>query len=294
MKKIFSYFMISMCLLGTSVVTSCGGSDDDTPDTLATLPYEADAAIYELENNSDKIAYVELTTAGNYFLEYKTMVKNNTVKMNDMEFYLPFASRSAITRGTKDNFEYGSFTKNSDGTYQLKDKNTTLKIEVDGNRYKITIGDKPYYGTKLSKKSSFADMNKLCRSWRVKKIYCKFETQIMGASTHIEEEAANYKELANKLSKYDSSTDFGNIEDIDYITFSNTGTCVVKTDNNIDRSYWRWSNGKIYLDDDTSAGLDLTFVGSTMKLDYKLSLVYEGAGSASISIGYELYETLLR
>lgn len=295
MKKIFSYFMISMCLLGTSVVTSCGSDDDDTPATLSTLPYEADAAVYELDSNSDKIAYVELTTAGNYFLEYKTMVRSNALyKVNDMEIYLPFAKRSTTTRGTKDNFEYGTFTKNSDGTYQLKDKNTTLKIETDGSRYKITIGDKAYSASKLNKKSSFADINKLCRSWRVKKIYYKFDTKIMGASTHIEEEASNYKDLANKLSKYETSTEFGDIEDIDYITFSNTGTCIVKTDSSIDRSYWQWSNGKILLDNDTSNGLKLTFEGATMKLDYEISLSYGDAGSASVAIGYELYETLLK
>jgi hypothetical protein len=116
----------------------------------------------------------------------------------------------------------------------------------------------------------------------------------MGASTHIEEEASNYKDLANKLSKYETSTEFGDIEDIDYITFSNTGTCIVKTDSSIDRSYWQWSNGKILLDNDTSNGLKLTFEGATMKLDYEVSLSYGDAGSASVAIGYELYETLLK
>ena len=45
MKKFFSYFMISLCLLGTSVVTSCSSDDDNEEDKLADLPYENEAAI---------------------------------------------------------------------------------------------------------------------------------------------------------------------------------------------------------------------------------------------------------
>ena len=117
MKKFFSYFMIAMCLLGTSVVTSCGSDDDD--DALADLPYEADAALYKLDPNTDRITYIELTTAGNYFIEYETMVKSKaaTINVNDVEIPLPFTTaNNDITRATQDNFEYGVFERNDDGS----------------------------------------------------------------------------------------------------------------------------------------------------------------------------------
>ena len=88
MKKFFSYFMMAMCLLGTSVVTSCGSDDDD--DALADLPYEADAAIYKLDLNADRITYIELTTAGNYFIEYETMVKSKAAKISSRNASTPF------------------------------------------------------------------------------------------------------------------------------------------------------------------------------------------------------------
>ena len=63
MKKFFSYFMISLCLLGTSVVTSCSSDDDDNEDKLADLPYENEAAVYQVTEEST-IEYFELTSDG--------------------------------------------------------------------------------------------------------------------------------------------------------------------------------------------------------------------------------------
>ena len=125
-------------------------------DKLPDLQYLSDAAIYQLQDNKDMISYVELTTAGNYFIQYLTMAPS---------------SSSAIA-----NFEFGSYTKNSDGSYQLSQKNTTLKI--NGNT--ITIGDDSYTATKVGLKASFADASKICRTWRTKKVSANISSSVRG------------------------------------------------------------------------------------------------------------------
>ena len=143
MKKIFSYFMIFMCLLGTSVVTSCSSDDDNEEDKLADLPYENEAAIYQVTDTESRISYIELTSNGNYIIEYKSMVVGSSAY------------------NVKDNFEYGTFKKSADNTYQLNDKNSTiLKIaSTGGSNYTVTYGSESYPTTKLEKKATYLGAN---------------------------------------------------------------------------------------------------------------------------------------
>ena len=244
MKKFFSYFMIFMCLLGTSVVMSCSSSDDEEEDKLPDLQYLNDAAIYQLQDNKDMISYVELTTAGNYFIQYLTMAPS---------------SSSAIA-----NFEFGSYTKNSDGSYQLNQKNTTLKI--NGNT--ITIGDDTYTATKVGLKASFADASKICRTWRTKKVSANISSSVLKP---IEVSASNYKDLENKIDQNGYKLPY--FEKIDYVCFSNTYmygdhlSYIAKVDNTIARKVWQWKNGKVNLNDE-SQDITVTFEGSTMKFSH--------------------------
>ena len=303
MKKFFSYFMMAMCLLGTSVVTSCGSDDDD--DALADLPYEADAAIYKLDLNADRITYIELTTAGNYFIEYETMVKSKaaTINVNDVEIPLPFATADKnITRATMDNFEYGTFVKNDDGSYTLRELNQNLELvpnrnndiltikPIGNDKYEITLGGRPYTASIVGRDANFPNARQICRSWKMSKVHIKMEMNIMGMKTAIDEEANSYKDLMKKLQKY-PGTSYGNVEDIDYISFNTSGSYVVKTDNSIMRKYWRWTADKLYFSNSQSVGWDVTFDGSTMKMDYKMS-AETAAGSTSLEMHYEFYERL--
>ena len=304
MKKFFSYFMISMCLLGTSVVTSCG-SDDDDSGSLKDLPYEADAALYEIlspspssYDNPEGITYIELTTAGNYFIEHKSMVKSKaaTINVNDVEISIPFATADKnITRATMDNFEYGTFEKNSDGSYTLKDRDNailTIKQESNGN-YTITLGERTYTATRENRIPTFPTMSQICRSWKMNKVYFKLEQNIMGIQTSISEEASNYKDLMKKLEKYTGVTYATSIQNLDYMSFNNTGSYIVKSDNSIERDYWSWSNNKLYFSSSQSVGWDVTFDGSTMKMDYKMSFDGGSAASSTLEMGYEFYERLI-
>ena len=288
MKKIFSYFMISMCLLGTSVVTSCG-SDDDEPETLSKLPYEADAAVYEITNFDSDIAYIELTTAGNYFINHKSYAESKPLSMfvNDVEFPLAFTSNEPVTRAKKNNFWYGTYEKNSDGSYKLKDENATLKITSAGNGlYNLTLNDKTYEGKKLDKRATFARATDLCRSWRLKKV--KVEVDATGIiTTHISEEASNYTDLMNKLAK-NPAIKFPTVEDIEYVSFSNTYMYVVKTNSSIYHKFWKWDNNKLYLNNN-EIGYDVTFEGATMKFKNSKS-----DDSASMTVEYEFTETLVK
>ncbi len=299
MKKFFSYFMMAMCLLGTSVVTSCG-SDDDDNEGLKDLPYEADAALYELVGNHiDKIAYIELTTAGNYFIEHKSMVKSKaaTINVNDVEIPLPFATADKnITRATQDNFEYGTFTKNDDGSYTLKDRNNDiLTIKPEGNNnYTITLGGNTYTATRVNRNSSLTSIGQICRSWKMSKVYYRWNQSLVGGlQTNIEEEAGSYKDLMKKLEKRTGFTYGNSIQDFDYVSFNNTGSYIVKTDNSIDRDYWNWTGNKLYFSKSPDFGYDVTFDGSTMKLDYKMTIDMGAAGTATLEMGYEFYERLI-
>ena len=293
MKKFFSYFMIAMCLLGTSVVTSCGSDDDD--DELKALPYEADAALYKLDDNTDRLVTIELTAAGNYFIEHETAVKSKaaTINVNDVEISIPFATADKnITRATMDNFEYGVFERNDDGSYTLKDRNNdilTIK-SLNNDIYEITLGGRTYTATRARRVATFPSAGQLCRSWKMSKVHIKMEMNIMGMKTSIDEEASSYKDLMKKLQKY-AGTSYENVEDIDYISFNNTGSYVVKTESLMDRGYWSWSGNKLYFSNSGNVGWDVTFDGSTMKMDYKMS-AETAAGSTSLEMNYEFYERL--
>ena len=298
MKKFFSYFMIAMCLLGTSVVTSCG-SDDDDNGSLKDLPYEADAALYELVGNHiDKIAYIELTSAGNYFIEHKSMVKSKaaTMNVNDVEIPLPFTTADKnTTRAIQDNFEYGIFVKNDDGSYTLKDRsNDILTIKSEGsNNYTITLGGNNYTATRINRNSSLSGIGQICRSWKMSNVYVKWNQSLIGGiNANFEEEASNYNELMKKLEKRTGFSFGSSVQNFDYVSFNNTGSYIVKTDNSIDRDYWNWTNNKLYFSKSPELGFDVTFDGSTLKLDYKMSIDMGAAGNATLEIGYEFYERL--
>lgn len=308
MKRLFSYLMIFACLLGTAVVTSCSSDDDDKE--LSALPFESDAALYHLENNPLDYVYLELTTAGNYFIESTRMMqsKSKVVTINNLELPLLFVNDEPATRATKKNFEYGTYKKNDDGTYTLNDRNKAiLEIKpITNSRYTITIteGDKIYEftATRESRTYNSANVNKICRSWRLKKVYLNMKVNVMGVKTDITEEASNYNDLMKKLSKNIGSDYTETVEELDYISLNSTGSMIVKTDTNIRSGHWKWDekSSTLYLTKGyaTSSiaeiGYNVSFSGNNMKWDYAMNIDNGNAGSSSISIGYEFYETLVK
>jgi hypothetical protein len=266
MKKFFSYFMISMCLLGTSVVTSCSSDDDDNDDSLPELKYKDEAAIYQLYGNMEDIAYIELTTAGNYIIQYNGMAPTSSVAMK--------------------NFECGTFTKSSeDNTYQLEGKNTTLEIQPIGGEYKITLGDKTYTAMKVGSTAPLASgtpMQQICRSWKVKKVYANIESSVL--KNPVSESASNSKDLLKKLGE---NYELPYFVELDYISFSNTYkfqdrlSYVGRVDNSIRRGVWQYTNAIVF--DESGEKINVTFEGTTMKLTHKTV-----DGSTTIEWGYDL------
>lgn len=272
MKKFFSYFMISLCLLGTSVVTSCSSDDDDKEESLPELKYKSDAAIYQLEDNAEEIEYVELTTSGNYIIQYNGMAPNSSVSMKD--------------------FECGTFTKNSeDNTYLLEGKTTegettTLKVEQVGGEYNVTLGGKTYTAVKVGSIASFTNTNQLeqiCRSWSVKKVYANINSTVFKST---EVSASNYKDLLNKLGEEYTLPYF---VELDNISFSNTYkfkdrlsyVSINKKGQKIRRGVWQWNTNAIVFDE-SGEDVNVAFEGTTMK--FKHTTV---DGSTTIEWGYE-------
>ena len=254
MKKFFSYFMISLCLLGTSVVTSCSSDDDD-------------------KDNAEEIEYVELTTSGNYIIQYNGMAPNSSVSMKD--------------------FECGTFTKNSeDNTYLLEGKTTegettTLKVEQVGGEYNVTLGGKTYTAVKVGSIASFTNTNQLeqiCRSWSVKKVYANINSTVFKST---EVSASNYKDLLNKLGEEYTLPYF---VELDNISFSNTYkfkdrlsyVSINKKGQKIRRGVWQWNTNAIVFDE-SGEDVNVAFEGTTMK--FKHTTV---DGSTTIEWGYEL------
>ena len=165
-----------------------------------------------------------------------------------------------------------------------------LTIKQENGRYTITLGGNTYTASRVNRVANFPTASQICRSWKMNKVRFKMEMNIMGMKTAIDEEASSYKDLMKKLQKY-AGTSYENVEDIDYISFNNTGSYVVKTETSIDRSYWTWSGNKLYFSNSGNVGWDVTFDGSTMKMDYKMS-AETAAGSTSLEMHYEFYERL--
>lgn len=289
-KKFFSYFMVFMCLLGTSVVTACSSDDDDEEDKLADLPYENEAAIYQVTDTESRISYIELTSNGNYIIEYKSMVIGSSAY------------------NVKDNFEYGTFKKSADNTYQLNDKNSTiLKIaSTGGSNYTVTYGSESYPTTKLEKKATYLGANvtttQLCRSWRLKNV--KMTAKATGAfNTEVSDSANCYSSLMSSLKAkhtdiYNSLTENKNVENISYISFSNTYSYIVKTDKDengnpdlLVRRFWAWEGNKLYLKkgSEEKRGYNVSFIGSTMRMEYT-----DVQGSTSVKLEYEFAESPLQ
>lgn len=265
MKKFFSYFMISLCLLGTSVVTSCSSDDDDSEESLPELKFQSDAAIYQLYGNMEDISYIELTTAGNYIIEYVSMAPNSPVSLK--------------------NFECGTFKKGSeDNTYELEGKNTILEIQPIGGEYKITLGDKTYTAMKVGSTAPLANgtpMQQICRSWKVKKVYANIESSVL--KNPVSESASNSKDLLKKLGE---NYELPYFVELDYISFSNTYkfqdrlSYVGRVDNSIRRGVWQYTNAIVF--DESGEKINVTFEGTTMKLTHKTV-----DGSTTIEWGYE-------
>ena len=283
MKKFFSYFMISLCLLGTSVVTSCSSDDDDKEEGLPELPYLSEAAIYQIDDLKDDISFIELTTAGNYFIQYIDMAPESSV--------------------SKKNFQGGNFTKKSDGIYQLNGLDKDLKIESAGGKYNITLGDKTYTATKMGSTASFSHSNDICRSWKVKKATANINGPDL--INPIEINASNYKDLKKKLEENNRVKPEGFI-DIDYISFSNTYkyadhlSYVVKTDETISRGEWQWKankeGGMINFNDAKDINtyeelqfMSVLFEGTTMIISYEAA-----NGSTTTKLTYELTPALVK
>ena len=92
----------------------------------------------------------------------------------------------------------------------------------------------------------------------------------------------------NKLAKNPAIT-FPTVENIEYVSFSNTYMYVVKTSSTIFYNFWKWDNNKLYLNSNSEIGYDVTFEGSTMKFKNSKS-----DDSASMTVEYEFSETLVK
>lgn len=192
------------CMLNLSACSDNNDGDDngDEPSglfegTLEDATYQADAVKYKVSGNAE-IGSIELTSSGNFLI------------LPPETDYDPSVSSKA-----NGSTQFGTFTKNGDGSYQLGEYATLSKIGENQVKLEKTNGSSNTLS--VSKEESKAENNKLnnrlCRSWHPTSVTLTayqngklISTQTLNSSHDLEEEFYDYIII----------TQFGTFLQVDY------------------------------------------------------------------------------
>lgn len=218
----------------TLTLYSCdNGDDDDDEDdpsglfvgTLGDAPYEADAVKYTVTGNAE-IGSIELTSSGNYLVlppeadaqpEADLPSKTSTTGTSYLKKQEKALSRYIHTNRCF----FGTFTKDTDGSYTLKDYGT---LSVAGNNLlKLVKTDGSPITTlsveKLPAITGNSLNNRFCRTWHPVSATLKYydtndkllHTEIIDSPEDLQEDYINYIVVSKSGSffqvDYDGSMD---------------------------------------------------------------------------------------
>lgn len=118
-----------MAILCLGNLSSCSSSDDNDGDgKLETPQYAADAAKYEITDESSEVKSIELTESGQYIVIMNNVGRNakRSIGLRKMP--------ATLTRATSEyvGMYYGNYTKDANGYYILEDFGT-VRINKDDN-----------------------------------------------------------------------------------------------------------------------------------------------------------------
>ena len=243
MKRFLKYAMFAAVGAMGIGLTSCGGDDGpgtDDPGSLwsgeaSTPKYIADAAVYDVTSTS-RISSVELTESGDYLIipaNYTGYAPARAGKEKSARSLFRTGKKNRDTRSgiSTSGITYGTFTKNSDGSFNLKGigkmtySNGNLTITSDSGSELVNASAR-----KVAPKYDSNELNiRLCRSWYVKNAYTKVYD-------------SNDRLIATvKYSSSDLKDEF-----VKYVIVTRAGSFVqVDWDEEVgDLGYWSWNNVK--------------------------------------------------
>ncbi len=170
MKKIKFLAMMIAAFSFTMGFTACGDDDDDTPDSnlwvgeLGAPAYEADAVAYRITNSSDYSA-IELTASGNYIVTPAALAQNNAPAAR-RSMFKAMAKEERSSRAGNYNGVFGTYTKLSDGSYNLKGfgvlspySNGSLTLTLENGTTEVLDA------VKVADIESNPLNNRFCRTW---------------------------------------------------------------------------------------------------------------------------------
>ena len=214
----------------TLILHSCDNGDDDEDNpsglfegTLSDAPYEADAVKYTVTGNTE-IGSIELTSSGNYLVlppETSTQHQSNLSSKTSATgaSYLRKHEKTLSRNISTNRCSFGTFTKDTDGSYILKDYGT---LRVAGNNLlQLTkTGESQVMTLNVEKLTAITDNrlnNRLCRTWHPVSVTLKYydtndkllHTEIIDSPEELQEDYVNYVVVSKSGSffqvDYDSS-----------------------------------------------------------------------------------------
>lgn len=187
--------------------SSCSSSDDnDGEGQLDTPQYAADAAKYEITDESSEVKSIELTESGQYIV-----IMNNAGRNSKQAVGL-HKIPATLTRATSEyvGMYYGNYTKDANGYYILEDFGTVrINKDDNGSVASVTIhsnksGNEWTCPARLYPKTNENNplTDKICRTWNFKSVrYCVK----LNGKTYFDYTASNYKDLAIKIKEWAKS-----------------------------------------------------------------------------------------
>lgn len=268
MRKVFKYAIMAFAGCISLCMAACGSDDepDSGDDELwkgeATTPkYVSDAAIYTVNPGVQcPFQSIELTESGDYIVTpsgsgYNTPARRSKSSTNLGMFRRSETSKTRVGLSTYD-YTYGTYTKNSDGSYNLEGlgtmsySNGTLNLSLtDGTGYNVGATEK-----KPDLAANELNM-RLCRTWKVTSVVAEI-----------------YNREGKKLDSYTYSGTELQDEFVEYVLISRSGSYVgIDWDASIDnKGSWMWSDTSkqvfSYIDEDDERGtIQVSFNGDNAK-----------------------------
>ena len=198
------HFFIFLAMAVSAVCFSSCSSDDgggDDGGKTEKAQFAEEAACYVVLNENADFSSVELTEEGLYFIEKRSSQSAAKPAMSIHKRSSKHMVTSLKSEGGDENaILSGSYTKLSDGVYQL-DEYGTMTVTASGNKYVVKMQKdngavKTYETNRVKSAASTTFDTKLCRTWKFEKVNCTISA---GSYTVANVTATSWKEYYTKM-----------------------------------------------------------------------------------------------
>lgn len=274
MKKYLQLLFVALFTTTSVSLTSCSSDDDDEQfngdlwqGELGAPAYESDAVAYKI-TGSNEFGSIELTASGNYIV-LPANSANYAPKAGKRSMLRTVSKESRAYYGGK---QFGSYTKNADGTYNLKgfgtlgvyDNGQLVLVLVDGTQYVLDA-------TVIPNIESNELNNRICRTWYVQKAVVN-ALDVYG--NVVESTTITGEQLKNDYVKYVVMTKAGTFIQVDWDGMF------------ADKGAWKWADKKkqifdyIFEDNLETGSVQVTFNGDQATfigedIDYEEGYIYQ-------------------